>query len=105
MENSGKKSTRDYVREKSDQAVTKRFEELVTELNKEGYEVSFGSVGKKTTYCLIAKNDDTETEFVGFTFIRNLKYMNEKVGKLKALQQALARKEMSETKEQEVANQ
>jgi hypothetical protein len=85
----------DYVREKSDQAVTKRLEELSADVEKDGYQITYGNVGKKTTYCLISKDDN---EFVGFTFIRNIHYMNKKVGMLKALQQALARKEITESK-------
>lgn len=97
---SARPTARDFVKEKSDQAVTQRLEELTTGITKEGYEISFGVIGRKTTYCMLVKGDD---EYVGFTFIRNIKYMNDKVGKLKALQQALARKEISESRAKEIA--
>lgn len=95
------KTTRDYVRQKSDEVVTERLETITKSLEEEGFSVSFGTVGRKTTYCLLSKGED---EYVGFTFIRNLKYLNEKVGKLKALQQSLARKEIIESKVNETEN-
>lgn len=62
----------------------------INNLNAEGYDVSFGYIGNRTTYALLVRGDE---EIVGYTYIRgDLKYKNDIVGKSKALTQAIARK-------------
>lgn len=84
---------RDYIRESKANETNRSLEETIKDLSNEGFTVEFGRIGEKTTYALVY-NEDHSTEYVGYTFIRNLKYYNENTGKLKALQQALARKEL-----------
>ena len=94
------KSARDYTRERNEKDTIQRIEELSKSVTDLGYEIEFGHIGKKTTYCMLTKDDE---EIVGYTFIRNTKYSNENVGKLKALQQAIARKEILDQKSQDDA--
>lgn len=83
---------RDYVRKSREEEVNNQITEIIRELDSEGYRVQFGNIGLKTTYALIF-NDDHSIEYVGYTFIKNIKYYNENIGRLKALEQAIARKE------------
>lgn len=94
------KTNRDYVRKFNDEDTAKKIDELMAHVSELGYAVEVGTIGKKTTYALLYKEDSDE-EIVGYTFVKNSKYMNANVGVLKALQQALARKEMLENKENE----
>lgn len=83
---------REKVRKNRSDEVLSNIESIVKELNEEGFQVEFGFIGKKTTYAMIY-SEDHEVEFTGYTFIKNMKYFNENTGKLRALNQALARKE------------
>ena len=84
-----------HLRESKNQEVLNSINDITSSLNKEGYTVEFGNIGVRTTYCLLY-NKDNDTEIVGYTFIKDMRYYNENTGKLKALQQAVARKEMAE---------
>lgn len=83
---------REQVRKNRTEEVEAQVAEIIRELNREGLIVQFGNIGAKTTYALI-HDIDHEIEYVGYTFVKNIKYYNENTGKLKALQQAIARKE------------
>lgn len=83
---------RNIIRKTREEEVKSKIEDLERNLSVEGYLVEFGKIGKKTTYALIY-NEDHSIEYVGYTFIKNLGYYNENTGKLKALQQAIARME------------
>lgn len=87
-----------YVRESRTQEVDASLNALISELESEGFHVLFGTIGQRTTYALI-HDEDHHTELVGYTFVKDIKYYKENVGKLKALQQAIARKKISEEKE------
>ena len=64
----------------------------VKDLESEGYEVTFGEIGKRTTYALLVRGDE---EVVGYTYIRgSLAYKNDLIGKYRALTQAIARKQI-----------
>lgn len=89
------KSAREFTRERNEKDTLDRIAALSKDMTDLGYELTFGHIGKKTTYCMMVKGDE---EIVGYTFIRNLKYLNENVGMLKALQQAIARKEVLDQK-------
>lgn len=84
-----------YIKEVHNQEVDTVLESKIHDLNEEGFSVEFGNIGLRTTYALI-HNETHEVEIVGYTFIKDMKYYKENVGKLKALQQAIARKELSE---------
>lgn len=77
-----------------DQEVQSSISQLTTQLNSEGYTVEFGNIGIRTTYALIYTKDHEE-EIVGYTFVKDMRYYKENVGKLKALQQAIARKDIN----------
>lgn len=94
------RTNRDMVRARSEADTEERIAKLTEEITGKGYSVEFGQIGKKTTYCLLSKDDE---EIVGYTFIQNTKYLNEKVGKLKALQQAISRKELRDERAKEEA--
>lgn len=85
-------SVKEYIRVSRDQDISNSLEESIKLLENEGYKVEFGQIGKKTTYALVYRDEDN-TEYVGYTFIRNLKYYNPQIGRLRALNQAIARKE------------
>lgn len=87
------KTPRESVRAYTEKDNIERLSKLCESIESEGYTIEFGHIGKKTTYCLLSKGDE---EILGYTFIRNLKYSNELVGKIKAIQQAIARKEITE---------
>ena len=84
-----------HLRESKNQEVLTSINDIVSNLNHEGFTVEFGNIGSRTTYALLT-NPEKDIEIVGYTFIKDMKYYNENTGKLKALQQAIARKEMSE---------
>ena len=87
---------RNTMRLNREKETLRSLEEMVAKLNEEGYEVEFGEIGKRTTYALLQKSDEEDTEIVGYTYIKDLKYKIDIVGKMKALQQALARKSILE---------
>ena len=91
---------RSHLRESKNNEVITYINEIISNLNSEGYDVVFGKIGNRTTYCLLT-NKDKDVEIVGYTFIKNLKYYDENKGKLKSLQQAVARKEMAENPSKE----
>lgn len=84
-----------YLRESRNQEVDVLLDSMINDLDKEGLKVEFGNIGIRTTYALI-HNEDNSVEIVGYTFLKDMKFYRENVGKLKALQQALARKNMAE---------
>lgn len=83
---------RDKVRKNRDAEVQMQIEEIINNLSQEGLAVEFGTIGEKTTYAMIY-SDNHDIEYVGYTFIKNMKYFNENTGKLRALNQAIARKD------------
>lgn len=87
-----KKAVREYVKNNRDNEVSNILKESINSLREEGYEIEFGRIGEKTTYALIY-TPDHEQEYVGYTYVRDTRYYNENTGKLKALNQALARRE------------
>lgn len=90
---------RSTVKRNRNQETTEAINKIIDDLTNEGYEVEFGSIGKRTTYAMIYRGDE---EIVGYTFIKNLAYKNELVGRLKALQQAIARKTLQEAPKEPV---
>lgn len=88
---------KDVVRENKSKEVESKIESLIKSLEDEGYHVIFGKIGVRTTYALITNQDSSE-EIVGYTFLKDIKYYNNNVGKLKALQQAIARKQIASEK-------
>lgn len=84
---------KNYLKESRTKEVDNALESLLKELELEGYEVEFGKIGLRTTYALLIHGD---SEIVGYTFLKDMKFYKENVGKLKALQQALARKKIAE---------
>lgn len=87
------------LKESRNQEVDTLLANSISNLQKEGLTVEFGKIGVRTTYALI-HNEDSSIEIVGYTFLKDMKYYKENLGKLKALQQALARKELAETTEE-----
>lgn len=92
------KELREKLKERREVETTEQLNALVAELNGEGYAITFGTIGQKTTYALLSKDDE---EIVGYTFIKDLKYKNPLIGKLKSLQQAVARKSLLSQREEE----
>lgn len=90
-------SIRNVVRINREKEIVDQVAELESLLSKENWVITYGTIGKRTTYVLLARDDE---EIVGYTFIRNLEFYNKDVGKLKALQQAIARKELAENSEE-----
>lgn len=82
---------RTKIRESREKDTNAQIENLLAELRQEGYTVTFGTIGEKTTYAFLQNGEE---EIVGYTFIKDLRYKNESVGKLKALQQAVTRKSL-----------
>ena len=82
-----------HLRESRKQETDESLEKYIQDLKREGLNVEFGKIGVRTTYALIY-DDNHDTEIVGYTFIKDMKFYRENVGKLKALQQAMARKDM-----------
>lgn len=89
---------KNYIRESRNQEVDTLLDSAIQELQEEGLSVEFGKIGVRTTYALIY-DENHDVEVVGYTFLKDMKYYKENVGKLKALQQALARKTLAEEKE------
>lgn len=85
---------KNYLRDSRKQEVEESTKALIADLAKEGYSVEFGHIGQRTTYALLY-NEDHSSEIVGYTFIKDMKFYKENVGKLKALQQAIARKNVT----------
>jgi len=94
-----KSTIRNVIRENREKEIDAQIAELKESLKEEGFSVDFGEIGQKTTYAFLHKSDGTE--IVGYTFIKDLNYKVEKVGYLKALQQAIVRKNMLESREAE----
>lgn len=84
---------RTKLKERRESEINEQLAHLMEEVVSEGYSVTFGEIGQRTTYALLSKGDE---EIVGYTFIKALEYKNPIVGKYKALQQALARKSILE---------
>lgn len=91
-------SIKNYIKESRAQEVDALLESSIKSLESEGLSVEFGKIGQHTTYAMIY-NEDHTTELVGYTFVKNLKFYKENVGKYRALQQAMARKELAESAE------
>lgn len=80
----------DDLRLKTDKEVEEILSMKIDSLKSEGYDVSFGTIGKRTTYCMIFKGDD---EILGYTYVRgDISKIRPCVGRLKSLIQALNRK-------------
>lgn len=88
---------RKLVQEAKEVEVNNSISLIIKYLNQEGYIIDFGKIGTRTTYA-IAYTPDHSEEIVGYTYISDLKYYKENIGKLKALQQVLARKKLLENK-------
>ena len=58
-------------------------------LQREGYEVSYQMVGKRTTAAIVKKGD---IEIVGYTYLKELDKADPELGRYNALRQAMARK-------------
>lgn len=86
---------KNYLRESRNKEVDTLTDKIIDDLKKEGMSVEFGKIGIRTTYALI-HNEDNSVEFVGYTFLKDMKFYKENVGRLKALQQALARKKLAD---------
>ena len=86
---SNKVSIRETLRQSREKEVLENLESLTKSMESEGFSVTFGEIGQRTTYALMTRGDE---EVVGYTFIRDLHYKNPTIGKLKALNQAIARK-------------
>lgn len=91
-------SIKNMIKESRSKEVDNTLSEKVSELEKEGLIVEFGKIGTRTTYALI-HDESYEREIVGYTFLKDLTYYRENIGKLKALQQALIRKEIADKQE------
>lgn len=91
------KELREKLKERREVETKEQINALVAELCNEGYSITFGTIGQKTTYALLEKGDE---EIVGYTFIKDLKYKNPLIGQLKALQQAMARKSLLSQKDE-----
>ena len=83
-----------YIRESRDQEVDNNLENIINNLKAEGLSVEFGNIGVRTTYALI-HDENHDVEIVGYTFLKDMKFYKKNVGKLRALQQAMARKTMA----------
>lgn len=89
---------RTEIRNQKDMEVDKLLDEQIEDILSRGYSVEFGKIGTHTSYALLV-HQRTGEEIVGYTFIKDLKYYRENVGKLKALQQAIARKKVVDSRE------
>lgn len=88
------KDIKSYMRESRNQEVDTMMENILAEIRSEGLKVEFGKIGIRTTYAMIY-DENHDTEIVGYTFVKDIKFYKENVGMLKALQQAMARKRLS----------
>lgn len=90
---------KDVVKSSREKETTESILKLISDLNDKGLKVKFGKIGNRTTYALVY--DETHTiEYVGYTYLKDLKYYNENTGRLRALQQAIARMNTIEGKEE-----
>lgn len=89
---------RSKLKERREADLQEQLNNAIDAIMEEGYDVRFGEIGQKTTYALLTKGEE---EVVGYTFIKNLNYKNETIGRYKALQQALTRKALLEQQETE----
>lgn len=92
------KDIRTEVKNSKNMETDALLESNIKEVQDMGYQVEFGKIGVHTTYALLV-DQKTGDEIVGYTFVRDMKYYRENVGKLKALQQAIARKKVADSKE------
>lgn len=84
------RTLRDTVKSQRQQELENSLQSQINNLTAEGYDVSFGYIGNRTTYALLTRGTE---EVVGYTYIRgDLKYKNDTVGRSRALTQAIARK-------------
>lgn len=86
---------KNYVRDFRIQEIESSLNSILTNLESENLKVEFGKIGTRTTYAMIY-NEDYSVEIVGYTFVKDPKFYKENLGKLKALQQAMARKKISD---------
>ena len=91
-----KQNIRTKLKENRDRDNREQIENITKSLQDEGYEVTFGTIGEKTTYVFLKRDEE---EIVGYTFIKDLRFKNDSVGQLKALQQAVTRKSLMEQEE------
>lgn len=89
---------RNTLRKRREAELQEKLNDLVDQVMDDGYDIQFGEIGNKTTYVLLSKGDE---EIVGYTFIKDVQYKNETIGRYKAIQQALARKSILEQQEKE----
>lgn len=82
---------RSKLKERRDTEMREQLAKAIATVEAEGYTVTFGEIGQKTTYAMLARGEE---EIVGYTFIKDLNFKNELVGKYKALQQAMTRKSL-----------
>jgi len=76
--------------QKTDEEIESMISEKISAVESEGYTVTFGTIGNRTTYCMISNGDD---EILGYTYIRgDLSNKRPTIGKYKALIQSLNRK-------------
>lgn len=85
-----------FIKESRDQEIETTINNTIEDLAQEGLSVEFGKIGNRTTYALI-HDESHDIEILGYTFIKDMKYYKENLGKLKALQQAMARKELTDS--------
>lgn len=88
-------TVRDVIRVNREAEIVAQIKSLEEGLAKDGWSLSYGNIGEKTTYLLLTRDEE---EIVGYTFVKDLNYRNDNIGRLKALQQAIARKDLSEKK-------
>ena len=79
-------------REQRSRELQDSLDKMLAHLSDEGYTVSFGSIGLRTTWALLTKGS---VEIVGYTYIRgDLSLKSELIGKYRSLTQALSRKSL-----------
>lgn len=85
-------SVKDIIMSNRRREIASQIKEMEEGLTNTGWELTYGTIGKRTTYLLLTRGEE---EVVGYTFVRDLSSHDEDLGKLKALQQAVARKELT----------
>jgi len=94
-----KQNVREVVRQQRLAEIENNLNSKIEQLKSEGYDVQFGTIGNRTTYAMIYRGDE---EIVGYTYIQgSLENKSELIGRSKALTQALARKDMVISKEEQ----
>lgn len=94
-----KQNVREVVRQQRLAEIENNLNSKIEQLKAEGYDVQFGTIGNRTTYAMIYRGDE---EIVGYTYIQgSLENKSELIGRSKALTQALARKDMVISKEEQ----